>query len=83
MEGKRRFEASDASRNRGIAALDTNFRPNQERPPLLLTLVTRALSGAGIAFPDKSYVPPGSCAASTSYTSADVVKKRNTRRLNV
>ena len=59
MEGERLFEACDASRSTSVATLDTNFRPNKERPAVLLILVTRALSGAGIVFPDKSYVPLG------------------------
>ena len=83
MEGERRFEASDASRSTSVARLDTNFWSKQERPPVLLILVTGALSGAGIVFPDKSYVPLGSRASGTSYTSANVVKKGNRRRWNV
>jgi hypothetical protein len=68
----------------GIAALfDTSPTSNPKRPPLLLTLVAGALSGAGIVFPDKSYVSAEPYASSTSYGSANTAKKRNRKRWKV
>jgi hypothetical protein len=64
-------------------SIDRSPTSNPKRPPLLLILVTGALSGAGIVFPDKSYVSPGPRASGTSYGSAKTAKKRKRKRWKV